>query len=257
MGLTYALVLAGSVCQAGLENSLITAAEVKGEMGKGGLTLIDVRPSLYFDDYHIPGSINMQPFVIKTRRFLKNKKIVLVDRAVSFCRPLEIRQQLLAKGFKQVLVLKGGLTAWNKDTVNSSLSTLQKHFLQGLLKCDWIKPSIIDLRKEDAFKKRNISGSVNLPYETRDKKQIARFLDEAAKTVDNRAGREPLHPIILVDSSGRTGAALVSAFKKNQRPFTYFLEGGTREWYLEADYQPSQESTRPGKAPLKGCPSCE
>lgn len=79
------------------------------------IVVVDVRPPGEFEQFHIDGAANIAVHAIKTKPFLRQKSLVLVDRgAVQL--PLEEQcARLKAEGYR-VSVLKGGLKAWNEQS---------------------------------------------------------------------------------------------------------------------------------------------
>jgi len=77
------------------------------------LTLVDVRRKEDFERLHIPGSINIALYAVKTKTYLKSAPVVLVNDGFDYG-PLEIEcRRLTERGF-QAFILDGGLPAWNR-----------------------------------------------------------------------------------------------------------------------------------------------
>ncbi len=80
---------------------------------KQKITLIDVRSRQDFERLHIPGSINIPLYAVKTKFFLKPFPIVLVNEGFQYS-PLESEcRQLTNLGFN-AFILDGGLPAWKR-----------------------------------------------------------------------------------------------------------------------------------------------
>jgi rhodanese-related sulfurtransferase len=76
------------------------------------LKIVDVRGSNDFDKYRIPNSLNIPLHSIKTKPFLKNQFIVLVDKG-NYQKPLYEECYLLRQmGYENVKVLDGGIRKW-------------------------------------------------------------------------------------------------------------------------------------------------
>ncbi len=78
------------------------------------LVLIDVRDGPDFQRLRIPGSLNMPPFTIKSKIFLKVKHLVLLNEGHSYRRIGGFCHELREAGFSRVSILKGGLNAWRQ-----------------------------------------------------------------------------------------------------------------------------------------------
>jgi len=80
---------------------------------KQKITLVDVRNPEDFARLHIPGSLNIPLYAVKTKFFLKSFIIVLINEGFNYS-PLESEcRQLKDLGFK-AFILDGGLPAWKR-----------------------------------------------------------------------------------------------------------------------------------------------
>lgn len=85
------------------------------EIGGSSLVLVDIRPESEFLDAHIPGAVQVPPFAVTSRTFLKGREIVLVDDGL--CRPEteDLCRRLVQKGVASARILEGGLMRWRKE----------------------------------------------------------------------------------------------------------------------------------------------
>ena len=81
---------------------------------KPEIILIDVRSAEKFGRYRIPGSINLPLFAVKTRTFLKDKKVVLFNEGYSYGELEQECQRLRDSGFASVYIMDGGLSYWKE-----------------------------------------------------------------------------------------------------------------------------------------------
>lgn len=79
------------------------------------LQVIDVRSSDEFARCRIPGSLNMPLFTIKTKQFLQDRSIILVNEGYNYQILEQTVEELQANGFKPTKILAGGLVNW-RDT---------------------------------------------------------------------------------------------------------------------------------------------
>lgn len=95
---------------------LITFAEVEKQRLKKDVRFVDVRAAVEFEQVRIAESINIPLHLIKTKSFLKNAPIVLVNDGRSSAELEQACQALRHDGFQQVTVLEGGLNAWRENS---------------------------------------------------------------------------------------------------------------------------------------------
>jgi rhodanese-related sulfurtransferase len=91
--------------------SVKEAIEIKKENPR--TLLVDVRGEESFKKIHIPDSINVPLHFIKTKGYLKNIHVILVNRGYEQNRLLHQAELLNKKGF-EIVVLSGGLAAWSQ-----------------------------------------------------------------------------------------------------------------------------------------------
>lgn len=77
------------------------------------LTLVDVRRQQDFDRLHIPGSINIPLYAVKTKTYLKPVRVVLVNQGFNYAELQAECRRLGERGFS-VSILDGGLPAWKR-----------------------------------------------------------------------------------------------------------------------------------------------
>jgi rhodanese-related sulfurtransferase len=74
-------------------------------------TLVDVRSRQDFERLHIPGSINIALYAVKTKTYLKSSPVVLINEGFTYDELQTECRRLAERGF-QALILDGGLPAW-------------------------------------------------------------------------------------------------------------------------------------------------
>ena len=75
------------------------------------LTLVDVRSKKDFERLHIPSSINIPLFAVKTKTYLKSARLVLVNEGFRYAELANECRRLTERGLK-MSILDGGLPAW-------------------------------------------------------------------------------------------------------------------------------------------------
>ena len=76
-------------------------------------TLVDVRSSEDFERLHIPGSVNIPLYALKTKTYLKSALVVLVNEGFRYGELENECRRLAERGF-QMSILDGGLPAWQR-----------------------------------------------------------------------------------------------------------------------------------------------
>jgi rhodanese-related sulfurtransferase len=81
---------------------------------KEKITLVDVRNPGDFARLHIPGSLNIPLYAVKTKVFLKSFVIVLINAGFHYSPLAAECRKLKDRGFK-VFILDGGLPVWKRN----------------------------------------------------------------------------------------------------------------------------------------------
>jgi rhodanese-related sulfurtransferase len=101
--------------------SMISPAAAMEEMKKGETIVIDAGPANFYDKKHIKGAINM-PLALFDIVYMmtfsgeeeKQKKVIVYGGTISKLYDYELAGILMNRGHKEVRVLEGGLSAWEK-----------------------------------------------------------------------------------------------------------------------------------------------
>ena len=88
---------------------------------KGGKALIlDAMPANFYEKSHIKGAVNMPPslfdivYMMTLDQEDKSKEVIVYGRTISRLYDLDVANKLVLRGFKNVRILEGGLSAWEK-----------------------------------------------------------------------------------------------------------------------------------------------
>jgi rhodanese-related sulfurtransferase len=237
---------------------LVTAAEALAahKASPGAVAFVDIRPASRYATLSAPGSINVQPFAVKTRHFLKAKRVVLVGDPLGECAALNVRANLLANGFKTVEALAGGIVSLFPENRGADVSAVGKQVLEAALSCAALSPAVIDLRPSGEFAARTLPGALNLPVDPQGGEAPERVLARLESVLPGEAGKRPESFVVLVDREGAVSAWVWGFVKSAERPFVVVLEGGTEGYFLAEDYPPGKGKVTEGGTNAGGCPSC-
>jgi len=90
------------------------------ELKEGQTLFLDAMPSNFYDKRHIKGAVNM-PLTLFDIVYMmtlgeedKSKKIVIYGRTISRMYDLDLAEKLMLRGHKNVRILDGSLSAWEK-----------------------------------------------------------------------------------------------------------------------------------------------
>ena len=96
----------------------ISAVAALEDYRQGQTLIVDARPDNFYQLRHIKGAVNMPMplfdivYLMSFSEGDKNKKIVVYGNTISRPYDLEIADKLLLRGYTDVKVLEGGLSAW-------------------------------------------------------------------------------------------------------------------------------------------------
>jgi rhodanese-related sulfurtransferase len=98
----------------------ISATHAMEEMKKGDALFVDAGPEGFYQSKHIQGAINVPLslfdiiYEVKFGEEEKAKKVIVYGGTISKFYDWDLANKLLLKGHKDVKVLEGGMTAWEK-----------------------------------------------------------------------------------------------------------------------------------------------
>ncbi len=92
---------------------LVRFSSIRNQWKSGNIKVIDVRHQQAYQQIHIPGSLNISEYSIRTKNFLKPERLLLVNDGYSYESLLQTCHRLKKSGFKKVSVLVGGINIWS------------------------------------------------------------------------------------------------------------------------------------------------
>lgn len=223
-------VCASATANPGDQSRLFLRASVLVEQQKiaFNVVLIDIRHKKAFDRIKIPGSINIPLHFIKTKPYLKNNKLVLIDKgpakpgAVSECTRLQ-------KDGYAVLILEGGLYAW----VQAGGKTLGDPFaikhLNEISAADYYASKAanrwiaIDTGNDPRNRLKSLPDAIHVPF----LRDHAAFLKQLKSKVTSKT---TYTPVLIFDHDGSEYKAIKKVIQGSGIKAVFFLEGGRKAY---------------------------
>ena len=189
--------------------------------------MIDVRDQQKYNLIKIPASINMPLHTIKTKTFLKNKPIVLINSGFAYKRLISECQILSQKGFQSVHILKGGLNAWYRsgNRIDSNAFSLDDIFSitpVALYEDIEYKDIIIyEIHEKEITGQSIIPNAVCMMYH----KNMADDLIQEISKLES----EPLYIVVACDNA-RWHKEIEKGLRESIKSPFFFLKGGLRNY---------------------------
>lgn len=225
-------------------DATVSSEKALREFRLNKILLIDVRSQEAYDKLHIPGSLNIPLFAVKTKPFLKTRPIILVNEGFSIT-PLETEcRSLQAKGF-HATVLAGGLIAWNA----------QKAPLEG----DPRELATLRMVTADTFhQEKNRPGLVLVDAAKPEPAKPTQPINAIPLTtfVSTKQKRSP-QPVLIFTGDGAGYDNIQYQLEKAGAGPAFFLSGGIQGYNsflnnLALLHRPQEERTQS----ISACPSC-
>jgi len=216
--------------------------------------LIDVRQSFDFAKLHIPQSINLPLYLLKTKEFLKQKPVVLLNEGYRF-RQLEMEALHLRElGFPRVTILDGGLVGWiaaGGEVEGDRFETGRLNkipadiFFQESLYDHWL---LIDVSPAGTAGKV-LPPAKHIPYPQSAKKFQAQF--EKAIAAHGNSSRA----LVLLFNQDGSRYEELEPLLATPWPL-FFLEGGADAYQAAQERQTHMREPQQLKTRGDACPTC-
>ena len=161
--------------------------------------LVDTRTSHEFAQFYIDGAMNIHPAELRSKAFLKGKKIVLIGNGKSEQELFMDCKRLKSSGYEQVKVLWGGMPAWltsGLDALGQSpkLTELTKLSASELWVESQFASNLILVTASQAVVQQQIPGSLLIADEK------PQTILSAVKRRGKKSNIGPLASVVLVTS---------------------------------------------------------
>jgi rhodanese-related sulfurtransferase len=100
--------------------SFIDPSEIYEKYQKRELLIVDARPSIFYEQDHIRKALNLPlstfdfMYDLRLAKTDKSKEIIVYGRTISEHYDEKVAEKLVIRGFKNVKIMKGGLSAWKE-----------------------------------------------------------------------------------------------------------------------------------------------
>jgi rhodanese-related sulfurtransferase len=218
-------------------------------------TLVDIRSRDDFQRCRIPGSINIPLSFVKTKAFLKNRRLVLVSRGYGQRFMAAECRRLKAGGFRAAILL-GGLCAWQQAggelagdlTVLGLPATITpRHFFQEKNAPYWL---IVDTSPPSEESPPMPFTSAVRIVPTDRAETVLQKLRQAARD----RGNDSLLTVLAACSAGETDTRMQKILTKDRSIPVVFLEGGLRNY--RAFLTRRNLAIQAGQHRVKAAPGC-
>ena len=250
----------------GAENSkylLVTKKALEWIENESSMVFVDIRGKNKYDKVHIPDSIQVDPRFLAEKKFLKNKKVVIIYGGINIGQAVAIGKEAILKGFSSIHVLWGGLAAWKEagkrvigtGPIESEIYGISPLELHNALQ-ERTPLYVIDTRSSAEFDKCSIDGSINVQIFCTCGNLSQAFRDHLSKQIARVRKTHEYFPIVLLDRSGECKSAIHDLRRDKGLKQVFYLRGGMNAYQ---DFRKNMKRILVGKRQLgrtraKQCP---
>lgn len=204
---------------------------------------VDVRPETAFRQVHIPGSLNIQPYALRTKTFLRGKQVVLVGMDMVGSSLEGLCWELRNSGFPGAGILDGGIGCWARagnalagvapDAARSNRVTADQ--MRRLASSERLKIIMAD-KTLDIYSQVLVPRGEHVPFT-----EPERFAEEL------RAGLTDMDQAVLVITRNGRKYDEMRAMLNDSKVPVYYLDGGFKAYearlQMLLDMEESQTAT--------------
>ncbi len=231
---------------------------LNGNQPDFGFTLVDVRSAEEYERYNIPGSLHIPLFAVKSKPFLRGKRVVLINDGHSIGLMEKECVEINNRGVDAV-ILDGGLSYWKKCGgwiegdffALQAINILAPHtYFDDKNYDDWI---VINTQRSVSVESDILMpNAVHIPYETLGGQA---FISKIAQLIE-RHDQDYVLPILLFDLDGSSYEQLRQAVSKLKNANIYFLEDGIKGYISFLEKQNRIMNPSFVERSEKGCSNC-
>ena len=200
----------------------ISASEIK-KLSPGAL-IVDLRHENQFEKYSIPGSLNIPYFSLKTKSFMSDRQVVLIDDGFEGDSLYTQCEELARYGFSDVNILVNGIYAWIRSNHFSGKNVAGK----DIVRSSAMPPEIIEgLDSQDILiinQSAADNGAVSELFQWEDSQIISAGLPDSA--VVERMQNKNLKSILVIGSSDAVPPEFYKWYYNESVQKVQYLKGG-------------------------------
>jgi rhodanese-related sulfurtransferase len=223
--------------------------------------IVDIRSPEDYEKLRIPQSMNLPLYAVKTKSFLRDRLIVLVNEGYVYAELADEARKLKQQGFS-VAILFGGLNAWNKNKGELVGDVLEISRMKAITPKMFYQEKesehhlLLDLSIEDGAETKNISKNrVRIPVEKLEK-YLSGDLSMTGKVSLENANE--FMTVLIVNERGSDCEKIEKIVENAKTQNVFFLQGGwlAYEQYL-SDLQLASAPKEDRMVTKSACDSCE
>ena len=206
--------------------SLYVGAEAAAQMAQdpGGTLWVDVRSAEAYGRARIPGSLQIPLHAVKTKGFLKDRRVVLVDEGHGSFRLEEECRKLREMGFSNLSLWHGGMNAWRQlggkweGSGDPDADRVAPIALRDIARAtDWL---VVDAGGGSTHR---FDGCQAIPFDAPKKEGFVSALNAAIAA-------QPQVATVLIATETGDGYADIAETAGKIDALVYYLEGGWKAW---------------------------
>lgn len=193
--------------------------------------LVDVRNAADFLAFRINGAMNASASSLRTKKFLRDKTIVLIGSGKAEAELYTACSDLRSDGFKRTLVLRGGMASWitsEQPMLMQSAPDNQPEFLNAseFITESQFRANLIVVERSQELLQRQLPSSILIPDES------VAALKSAIEKRRKESKNAPLAAVVLVRAPN-SGGEEIQKLRHEIQPVPLLIYAGGVDNYTQ------------------------